>query len=64
MSDVTMLRRLCVADFGHAMSDWHCRLPKVWQICSGQAKLKPSLFAASPSSMALLNHFFHFIHVY
>jgi hypothetical protein len=24
MSDVTMLGRLCVSDFGHAMSVWHC----------------------------------------
>jgi hypothetical protein len=29
MSDVTILGRLCVADFGHAMSMWHCCWPKV-----------------------------------
>jgi hypothetical protein len=28
MSDVTMLMRLCVADFGHAMCSCHCRRQK------------------------------------
>jgi hypothetical protein len=28
MSDVTMMRRLCGADLGHAMSWWHCCWPK------------------------------------
>jgi hypothetical protein len=28
MSDVTMLRGLCLADYGHAMAPWHCCWPK------------------------------------
>jgi hypothetical protein len=56
MSDVTMLGRLCAADFGHTMSLWHCRWPKGWQI-SARAKPKPRLFAANTPSKALLNHF-------
>jgi hypothetical protein len=64
MSDVTMLRRLCVADFGHAMSALHCRWPKVWQI-SARAKPKPSIFEvrtsnnqAEPFYFLHMGHFF------
>jgi hypothetical protein len=53
MGDVTMFRRLCEADFGHAMSALHCRWPKVWQI-SARAKPKPSLIAVSTSHMTRL----------
>ena len=60
MNIVTMLKQLCVANFGHAMPLWRCRLslrPKVWQVLA-RDKPKPRSFAASsPSSMALLNHF-------
>jgi hypothetical protein len=43
MSDVAMSRGLCGADFGHDMSSWHSRMPKVWQI-SARAKPKPGSF--------------------
>jgi hypothetical protein len=56
MSDVTMLWRLCVADFGHTMPSWHCCWPKVWQI-SARAKPKLRLFAASTSRKPLLEAF-------
>jgi hypothetical protein len=58
MSDVTMSRKLCVADFGRDMPHWHCCLPKskVWQI-SARAQPKPRFLAASTPSMVLLNHF-------
>jgi hypothetical protein len=56
MSDVVILRGLCVADFGHATPLWHLCLTKIWQT-SVRAKPKPSLFTARTPSMALLNHF-------
>jgi uncharacterized protein YceK len=51
-----MFKRLCVADFGHAMCSCHCRLPLLLQILA-RAKPIPRLFAVSTPSMALLNHF-------
>jgi hypothetical protein len=56
MSDVTMLRRLCLADFGHAMSPWHWRWPKYLAHFS-PSQAKSRLFAASTPSMALPNNF-------
>jgi hypothetical protein len=39
MSDVTMLRGLCLADFGHAMSPWHCSCSKsLADLSNSQAK--------------------------
>jgi hypothetical protein len=62
MSDVTMLRRLCVADFGHAMCSCHCHWPKVLQQISARAKPIARLFAASTPSVELLKPF-HFLHM-
>jgi hypothetical protein len=60
MSDVTMMRRLCVADFGYAMCSCHCRWQKVWQI-SARAKPKPRLFAAHTNHETAEP--FHFLHM-
>jgi hypothetical protein len=56
MSDTTMWRRLCVADFGHVMSSLHWCWPNILQI-QARANPKPREFAARTPSMALLNHF-------
>jgi hypothetical protein len=62
--DATVLRRLCVADFGHVMwSVWQCHLAKVWQF-PARAKPNPRLhIAASTPDMALLPEPFQFIHM-
>jgi hypothetical protein len=52
MSDVTMLRRLCVGDLGHAMC-----VSLLLNKISARAKPKPRFFTASTQSMALLNQF-------
>jgi hypothetical protein len=58
MKDFTLLRRLCVADFGHAMCSCHCRLPKVWQI-SARAKPIPRLFGHTKHGTTEPFHFLH-----
>jgi hypothetical protein len=63
MSDVTMLRRLCLADIGHAMSPWHCRWQKSLADFS-HSQAEPRLFEVSTPSMALLNHFISSIWVH
>jgi hypothetical protein len=56
MSDVTMLRRRCLADFGHAMSPWHCRWPKsLADLSHSQAKTED--IYCQHTKLALLNHF-------
>jgi hypothetical protein len=39
MSDVTMLKRLCVSDFGCVISLWHCCLNFFADFTQSQAKI-------------------------
>jgi hypothetical protein len=49
MSYGTMLRRLCVSDFGHVMCSCHCRLPLLSQI---SARAKPNQDCLQPAHQA------------
>jgi hypothetical protein len=64
MTDVTMLGRLCVADFGHAMVcfAFPCRWPKVALADSSQSQVKTKIVCCQNTKHGTAEPF-HFLHM-